>query len=505
MPWHYKSLLIVMLLTGIGLLISRRVFASLMLSDDDFRRRRNLWLSITAAAFLLPSFWAYALFATACVLYTAKWDSNPAALFPLLLVAVPPLQAEIPKLFGVDHQRLLILVLLLPMIPRLMRDPKVPGFLKLPTDKILFAYLVLQVSLYWPYLSSTATLRFTVLLILNTWIPYFVMSRAFTSKAQLRDAMACFVLCMIVLAPLALAEVRLASVLYGDFGSNWDLPQITAYLKREDTLRAQLASGQPIVLGYQFAVAIAMWLYLQKRVGSAFWRMAGICVLIVGLVLPLSRGPWVGAVAIFLAFVLAAPRSLGRATKWGVLAAALFGVAMLTPWGDRIASYLPFIGEADQGSIDYRTQILEVSWKLIRQDPFFGNPYAKMELESLRQGQGIIDIVNVYVAFALAYGFVGVTLFVGLFASVMFQLLKRAKNANTTDDSRKLSASLFASLVGVMVMLSATSNYLTIPYIYLMLIGFAVAYLRVSETDAVRDEPVRRERGAFAGAGLMQR
>ena len=91
----------------------------------------------------MPSFWIHALLATIFVLYTAKRDSNPAALFPLLLIAVPPLEANIPLLFGVHHQRLLILILLLPMAWRLLHDPQAPGALRLLTDKILPAYMAL--------------------------------------------------------------------------------------------------------------------------------------------------------------------------------------------------------------------------------------------------------------------------------------------------------------------------------------------------------------------------
>ena len=50
------------------------------------------------------------------------------------------------------------------------------------------------------------------------------MSRMFTTRQQVRDAMACFVLSVIVLVPLALAETRLSSLFHGDFSVNWDIP-----------------------------------------------------------------------------------------------------------------------------------------------------------------------------------------------------------------------------------------------------------------------------------------
>ena len=238
MSSHYQSLLIVMVLTGLGWLVVRRHFAPMMPTDEDFARRRNLWLAITFVAFVMPSFWAYAAFAAVGILYGVKRDSNPAALYPLLLIAIPPLEATIPGIFGVHHQRLLTLILLLPMLPRNLRDQTLPGLLKLPTDKIMLAYLALQVILYWPYMAMLPLMRYTLLLFVNTWLPYFVMSRAFATKAEVRDAMACFVLSVIILSPLAIAETRLSSLLYSDFSSNWGIEGLFSNLKRDGTLRS---------------------------------------------------------------------------------------------------------------------------------------------------------------------------------------------------------------------------------------------------------------------------
>ena len=451
-----------------------------MLSDDDFRRRRNLWLVITVAAFVLPSFWAYAAVAAVAIAFAARRDSNPAALFALLLVVVPPLEAAIPALFKVHHQRLLILVLLAPIAWRLLRDPQSPRPLKLLTDKILFLYCLLQFVLLWPYTSTTNSLRQIFYLAVDTWLPYYVMSRAFTSRAQLRDAMACFVLTLIIVAPLALAEVQLGTLLYGDIANLWGIDGLFGYLLRGDSLRAQLASGQPIVLGYQFAVAIGMWLYLQRHIPSPFWRAVGTLALLIGLMSPISRGPWVGSAAILGVFAVLAPASMRRTAKWGAIGVMMFGLMLVTPWGDKMIGYLPFIGNTAQESVDYRQEILAVCWQLILQNPFFGSPFASSQLESLRTGEGIIDIVNTYVALGMSYGMVGVALFVGIFLSAMAPLLKLTRNPDLPEDTKYLAASVLATLAGVLVTISTVSNYLTIPFIYMMLIGLAISLERVA-------------------------
>lgn len=490
MSTHYRSFLIVILIGGLGLLICRRVFAPLMISEDDFRRRRNLWLLITMAGFLAPNFWVYASLATITLLYAIKMDSNPVALYPLLLVAIPPLAASIPGLFDLDHQRLLILVVLLPMLPRLLRDREIPGVFKLPTDKFLLAYGLLQVVLMWPYVTGPHSVRLAFLFVLDTWLPYYVLSRVFTRREQLRDAMACFVLTLIILVPLTFAEIRLGTLLYGDFSDNWRIGGLFGYTTRGDLLRAQLSSGQPIVLGFQFAVAIGMWLYLLQHVDGKFWRAVGVATIVLGLVATVSRGPWVGAAVTAAAFALALPQGFQRLVTWGVASGALvLGVAMLSPWGAKLLDYLPFIGGSAQESVDYRSEWLTVSWQLIQQNPLFGNRMVMRQLEFMRTGEGIIDIVNVYVAQALLYGIVGAALFVGVFVSAMSPLVKIAISSQTPEDDRYMAASVLATLVGVLVTIGTVSNYLTIPFIYMMLIGLAVSCTRLFRSE---NSPVGR-------------
>ena len=51
---------------------------------------------------------------------------------------------------------------------------------------------------------------------------------------------------------------------------------------------------------------------------------------------------------------------------------------------------------------------------LITANPFFGNPFAANQMESLRQGQGIIDLVNGYLQVAVFHGVIALGLFLAL-------------------------------------------------------------------------------------------
>src|SRR5439155_10326630 len=116
------------------------------------------------------------------------------------------------------------------------------------------------------------------------------------------------------------------------------------YLGREDNLRALGSTGQPIALGYVIAVAAGLALFLKRSVpNSQAWGL-GFLLLLLGLIAPLSRGPWVGAAAIFLVFVATGPSPGLRLIRSGLPIAVLTGLLLVFPAGHKILDYLPFVG-----------------------------------------------------------------------------------------------------------------------------------------------------------------
>src|SRR5271166_254243 len=100
-------------------------------SSVDFIRRRNTWIFLTAVAFLSPNFWMYALVAAPAMFWAGRRDSNPVALYLILLHVVPPIPIPIPmpgvnELFDMDNYRLLALCVLIPPALK-MRRTEVSG------------------------------------------------------------------------------------------------------------------------------------------------------------------------------------------------------------------------------------------------------------------------------------------------------------------------------------------------------------------------------------------
>ena len=113
----------------------------------------------------------------------------------------------------------------------------------------------------------------------------------------------------------------------------------------------------------------------------------------------------------------------------------LFSTFAATPFGASIVDSLPFIGTRDQDTVEYRQELFETSWALIKQNPLFGNPFVALDMENLRQGQGIIDLVNGYLQVALYYGLVGLALYCAVHLFVLqraFVVMRRARAADDT-------------------------------------------------------------------------
>lgn len=498
MPAHYKAFLVVMIVTVIAFWLARPAFTNFM-TDDAFKRRRNLWLTITACAFLIPNFWLYMAAAAGLIWRAAKREPNPAALYLFLLFVVPPFQQAIPgfglvnQLFPLDHFRLLGFFLIVPAVLSMRRaakesfNPPVRSTWLAP-DLLLVIYGSLPIILYAPYVPLTGTMRSTLLLGVDLLLPYYLLSRSCRTKAMVVEAIAAFALAAVVLTPLALFESIKGWLLYSDIASYWQIDEsLFGYLFRGDVLRAQVTSGQSIILGNFYAVVLGLWLYLQSGL-TGFRRWLGTAAVIGGLLAAFSRGPWVGAVVCGFAFVAIGPNATTRVFKF--LGAMTLGaaIALASPFGDRILDNLPFIGTVDAGNITYRQAVIDRSIQIIRQNPFFGSPYFGKSMEDLRTGEGIIDLLNVYLSIGMAYGLVTLTAFVLFLTTAWFKCLKITRMTALSDpDTSRLGAALCAAMAGTLVIIYTVSNYLSVPYIYVGLAALMVGYSRLPSAAVDRE------------------
>ena len=489
MPEHFRALVVILVLAGVVFAMARRPAADLI-PENDFIRRRNLWFVLTLLAFISHSFWVYAAVTVVVLSVARKREHNPVALFFLLLFLVPPASAQIPG-FGLinyfidlNYVRLLSLCVLLPAFLTLRRREDTRAFGRTWPDKLLAANLVLTSLLLLRETTVTDTLRQSFYLFTDVFLPYYVASRALKNLSDFKDALLGFVLAAMVMSLIGLFEFArswlLYSALIGAMGMQWEM---SSYLNRGGLLRASVTTGQAIALGLVITVAIGFYLFLQESVRSKMQRRLGALLLAGGLFAPLSRGPWIGAVGMLMVYIATGRNAIKRLMLLGLAGLLSLPLLTLVPGGQKVLDLLPFIGSVDVENITYRQRLFDNALIVIQRNPWLGSfDFRKTpEMQSMIQGEGIIDIVNTYIGIALSFGLIGLTIFVAFFATTLYGIRKGMREFPDKDDEgRRLGRALFATLAGILVTIVTVSSITVIPVVYWSVAGLGVAYAQMA-------------------------
>ncbi|WP_283744067.1 O-antigen ligase family protein [Sideroxydans sp. CL21] len=488
MPEVFRSLVVILFIATAFFFFARR----LTISPDElnsFKRRKNIWLFLTLAAFLAQSFWIYTIIAIPALLYANRNESNPPALFFFILFAVPMATTEIPGMglvnyiFDLSHARLLELFVLLPAFFSLRQRSDVIPFGRTIPDKFFAAYLVLTVVLDLRVSNLTSMARDIFYLFIDAFLPYYVLSRSLKHMQDFRDALQALVIAIMILAPIAAFEFSTHWLLYGALIDSLQLSNaMTLYLGRGGMLRALASAGHSIALGYLMVIGIGSYLFLQRAIKSKLVRRFGLGLLIVGIISSLSRGPWVGAVTVFIVFIATGRKAVQRLILLTTICLLAFPLIAVLPGGMKVINLLPIVGTTDKGSIDYRQKLLTNSQIVIMQNPWFGSAdvLETPEMQAMRQGENIIDIVNSYLSIALSQGLVGLGLFVGFFAFVIRGVYRSMRSLPDKDSEEALlGRALLATLFGILVTIFTVSGITFIPIVYWSIAGIGVAYTQM--------------------------
>jgi hypothetical protein len=503
-----KELAVVLVLSAAVFSIAKSTALRFM-DARNFTLRRNLWFALSVAAYLSPNYWIFLLLAGLITFWGGRKDSNPIGLYLLLMTVVPAVSYHVPtfglginELFSLDIFRLLSLCVLVPAAWRLHKSSDAERMKCLrATDYCIIAFGVLHVVLFIkPEVANAETLhnsptnavRNAFLFFIDSYVIYYVASRTCNSLRAITDAMAAFWLSSSILATIAIFESTRHWLLYAELlwkwniaAANWDY-----YILRAGALRAQASAGDPLALGFLLAIALGFWCYLQYSERRKLTLFAAPLLLCLGLLASYSRGPWIGAAVIYFVFAAIGPRATSRLSK-ALLVVLSFGVLIsMTPWATRLADTLPFTShEVDTYNITYREVLLDRSWQLIKSHPLFGDQNAYADLKDLRQGQGIVDLVNSYAEIALGYGSVGLVLFLLTIALPAVNAHRCYKDILTQEpELATLGRSLLATTAGLLVMISGNSFTQAIPATFFALVGILAAYSLIAKPRAPCDE-----------------
>lgn len=506
MPEHIRALVVVLALFLAASYIAGGLFAERLAGKKSFALRRVAWITVTLVLFLAPDFWIYCAIAAALLYLLSRRDINPLGFYCALLFVAPPFEREIPGIgpidhfFALNHYRLLNLCVLLPFAIRLRsavdRSEK-KGNASAYNSYTAWLILYLFVVLVQHTLSSSITdaLRQAFYLFVDIWLPFYVASRGVRDMAHLREVANGFLLGALAMALIGVFETTKYWLLYESLRAPLGVPaHFLGYLGRGDlgTLRAAGSFGSSIALGYVLTVAIgflyALWFHKAKRI---LWVLTGL-LLAGGLVASLSRGPWVGFAGMVLVLLLLR-KPLSKKISYLVGTTCIVAVILVSPLGNRIVPYLPFVGSVDEFNVDYRARLIDVSYEVFWRHPLFGRLDFMNDsaLEEMRQGQGIIDIVNTYIQVALPYGAVGLLLFLLALFMPAVGIYRRSKHPMPTEVCR-FGRSLLAITVATGITIGTVSSIAVIPIVYWLIAGLSVAWLQIVSRHL---EPAKANRG----------
>lgn len=482
MPEYIRALIVILVLASIVFAFAKSPATAVAISPADFANRRNAWLLITLAGFLSQNYWVFVAVLVLIVLNASKKDSNKIALFFFIVLALPQINVEIPGFAGVrylisiNYVKIVILILLLPVCfaaRQVAIKNKSSGFF---ADKILLLYIVLNLVLQAQHDSFTGLARSAIGWVIDVIIPYYAISRSVKSLQDFRDIFMSFVIAAMIASAVAIIEFTRRWILYASAGDALGVVYDPGYLARSDYLRALATSGQPIVLGCVIAVAIGFYYALGKSVPNKRIYWLGMALLAGGLIAPLSKGPWVGAAVLGLVMLITGTNVAKQTVKIGVAGLVVSVVLASTDFGQKVISFLPFVGTLDEGSATYRQRLFETSFQIILDNPFFGSTDYLLQMEEMRQGQGIIDLVNTYLIVGLNTGFVGLTFYVLFFSSIVLAVLGRLKRSLKNDDNHLIGRIMLACLLAFLLMIASVSPIWHIPILLWSLAALGIAY-----------------------------
>jgi O-antigen ligase len=458
---------------------------------------------LTLTAFLAHNFWVYTLFTILILIFANFRENNPTALFFFILFTLPNAVLPIPGMglinvfFHLSHTRILELFILLPAFFVLIRRSGTLAFGRTWPDILLAAYILLTVVLYLRETSVTDTFRQAFYMFIDVFLPYFVISRSLKDLQSFRAALLSLVVAVMVIALIAVFESAKHWLLYTAVLGALGLEGTLHYLGRGGSLRAVVTAGHAIALGYLLTTGIGIYLYLQHFIRNKLIRRLGMALLAAGLIASLSRGPWIGAVFLIAVFIATGRNAIPRLMGLAAVAVVALSLIAVLPGGEKVINLLPFIGKTEISTIEYRKNLFDTSMIVIERNPWFGSvDYLNTpEMESMRQGQGIIDIVNTYIQITLEVGLVGLGLFVGFFALILLSIYRAMRSIrDRKSEERLLGRALFATMLSILLIIFTVSSIGIVPIVYWSVAGLGVAYAQMMRRQPAENIPVRPEK-----------
>jgi O-antigen ligase len=411
----------------------------------------------------------------------------------VLLPVIPLFVYDVSGPFGINlllditYARLLALAILLPIFISLIKKSRVGSkkFLYGSLDKLIFFYVLLLCLLAFRGTTVTSGFREAFnLLALDIFLPYYVISRSVQSLDDFRRVFSGILFSAIMLSFLSLFEQKFHWPFFRYLPDLLDFRPIIVNVFGEVRgmfLRVS-ATMAPIPLGYFMVFALAVLLFMKELLPKRkLFIYSTLVLFLVTLVFTGSRGAWLTAIIFCLLYFY-----LNISNIWLKLSLLVGGVGLIIVGNLSLSMIGGLNADAvdEHGTFQYRIDLINSSIDIIKNNLLFGtdDPNKGGALESMRQGQGIIDIVNSYLELLFFQGIVGFTLFLAIFSISIRNLYVAAKSVRKKNKFWLLGNMLIAMTLSTLVMIGTVSSVNFIPVYYWALIGLVGAYTRMCKS-----------------------
>ncbi|GLS24487.1 O-antigen ligase family protein [Marinibactrum halimedae] len=424
------------------------------------------WFIFVAVGAITTNIWLlYFSVIIVCLNSAPKKLDEKVFYYLVIFVAMPDLQFKLPfpginYLFILEYPRLLALVVLLPIYFELRKRKQ--DIETIPLDKFVLAYCIVSTLLDFRLDTSiTFWARSAFMTFLDIWLPYYVISNV---KADHRRWILAILFSALILAVEGVIEWRLIWKSYAKFARHIDDVNINKIWIRNYFrglgLRISTSWFEPITFG-TFIATMIYAAFNIKRLGKQqnFFGYMVMGVMTLALLFTDSRGAILTClIALAAGFYFHFPSKGWKSFyKFGVVV----GVVVVYLAMETLS------GMDEEGTFDYRAQLVVNSVDAISRNPLLGTPFYRSNevlVETMMQGQGIVDFVNTYLKTLLQYGAVGLFLFLGMFLYAIFKMFSRVSALEKVGDERyHVGTILIGMICGLAVVIATVS-----PVAYLM-------------------------------------
>jgi len=459
-----------------------------------------VWMCITCLAFLLHNFYLILGFLILLKLFWVKNDLDKSILLFLFLLPCLPtaqkywLPIDAIHILFADYREALILVFLLPLLPKLIRTSSMDRRNVIFYIPLLYMIGFDVIDAFRSEINLTQTRN--AIVIENTWtnkirglltalifkyLPFYAAAVWCTSTKRLIRALHAITSSGIILMILVVPCALLGWDIYHSLSLGGYLPGSPVY-ERGLFIRMKLTSGHPILFGKLAFLTLSCLLGLLMLKGIKMKSILLALVLTIpAIFLTGSRSAIMGTAVVITGFFYF---SMGQHSRRLTAFASVILVSILAlPFliENRSFEDADFSSIDSEGTFDYRKRLLLAGSEVIPRNPFFGNSnfVSEPEFLALRQGEGIIDTLNQWLVMTLKYGLIYTLLFLIFYLRVIRQSshLTQRGLSSRRESQVSIGAAVSSCLIAfaVTAFFDSFSNYLLFFFGLCVGIGHSVA------------------------------